>query len=390
LDTNGTDILKSEFSEEETHQFKSKVKSSLKPNKDIDSASTKKVPKVIDCAESTKSPNSSTQNVKPMIRVVDLTKIMNEDGYKPCLKYEVPELSTSVIEESLHSYKVNGVKKPLNGKNHSKWNLIEIEKLHNEYFSKCVQNHIVTIANILNIISICNEHFKEQLDQSTRKRSEVEKIKNICNARRLYERSNKILGAKLKNKFMGVTSSFKESEFDSAFIMFYLSIITVLRVLDHLKFGNFQELFEIVKKLLPESLINNEYNYPKFFSMFQSITFYSDCTNVLNVINDGRDIDRILVADRMPLYFLKTSNSLEYFKAVINAVTGDSNEDLSILIDDAIFKCYYYLKINDPVVASNVQNSNYNIPATKTVQSPIKSDEKIQYWFPPNQDGINS
>ena len=37
----------------------------------------------------------------------------------------------------------------------------------------------------------------------------------------------------------------------------------------------------------------------------------------------------------MSLFFLSTAIGQEYFQAVIDAVTGDSNEDLSLLIDNA-------------------------------------------------------
>jgi len=362
LDTNKIDISKLESREGETL---SKVKSSLNSNNEIASTSTEEVPMVIDCA--TESVNSSAENVKPKIWVKDFKEMINE--------------------LYLRSIKVNEAKPPVDDKNHVKWNLIEIEKLHNEYFNNSVQVNIVTIANILNVISNSNEYLKARLDESTKKRSEAEKIKYICDARRLHERYNKILETKLKNKFIDITSSFKESEFYSAFIMFFLSILNVLRVLDQTKFGHSQEFFEIVKQLLPESLINNECNHPNIFATFQSIAFYSDCMNVLSVINDSLDTDPG-VADRMPLYFLKTANSLEYFKAVINAVTSDSNEDLSLLIDNATFNCYYSSERTDPVVSSTVQHSNYNIPATETIQSPINSNETMHHWFlSKNQDG---
>ncbi|XP_016661575.1 uncharacterized protein LOC100574457 [Acyrthosiphon pisum] len=365
LDTNGIDILKLEFREGET-QFKSKVKSSLRPNNEISSANTKEVPTVIDCA--TESATSSAENVRPKIWVKDFKKMVDE-AY-------------------LSSNKTNETKPPVNGKNHVKWNLIEIETLHNEYFSKSVQVNIVTIANIINVISMSNEYLEAQLDESTEKRSEAEKIKYICDARRLHERYNRILETKLNKKCIDITSSFKKVDFYSAFIMFFLSILTVLRVLDQTKFGNnCQELFEIVKKLLPESLINNECNHPNIFATFQSKSFYSDCMNVLSVINDSRDTDPG-VTDRMPLYFLKTENSLGYFKAVINAVTSDSNEDLSLLIDNATFNCYYSSEHTDSVVLSTLQHSNYNTPVTETIQSPINSNEAMPHQsLSKNQEG---
>jgi len=317
LDTNGIDISNLEFREGGT-QFKSKAKSSLRPNNEIASTSTEEVVPIIDCA--TESANSSNGNARPKIWAKNISKMIDE-AY-------------------LCSNNVNEAKPPVNGKNHVKWNLIEIEKLHNEYFSKFVQVNIVTIANMLNVISMSNEYLKARLDESTTKKCEAEKIKYKRDARRLHKRCNTILENKLMTRFENITSSFKESEFYSAFIMFFLSIITVLRALNQTKFGNFcQELFEIVKKWLSESLMNNKCNDPNIFATFQSMAFYSDCMNVLSVINDSRDTDPG-VTDRMPLYFLKTENSLEHFKPVINALTSESNKDFSILIDEATFNCF--------------------------------------------------
>ncbi|KAL4088745.1 hypothetical protein QTP88_023829 [Uroleucon formosanum] len=381
LDTSGIDILKLEFREGET-QFKSKVESSSKPNKEIASIRTEEISMIIDCAS--ESENSSAETMRPKINVLDPRKMIRDDEYKPLTK-ELPEPSKMENKTYLSSNIVNGARPPLNGKNHVKLNLIKIEKIHKEYFKKPVQITIVTVANILNVISISNEYLQALMDESTKKKSEAEKIKYICYARQLYKGHNKILNMKLKKKVLDITSSFEGSEFYSAFVMFFLSILTVLRVLNRKKFGNVQDTFDIVKNVLLKILIKNKHNHPNIFSIFQSTTFHFDCTNILSVINDSHDNDPGIIY-RMPLYFLRAANGLKYFEGVIKAVTRDSDDNLSVLIENATFKCYYCSEILNPRVSSTVQHSNYNELTELTIHSPSvnKNAENIAKSDKPN------
>ncbi|KAL4143659.1 hypothetical protein QTP88_005969 [Uroleucon formosanum] len=404
LDTNGIDVLKLVLSREgETHKFKSQFKSALKSNKEMASTSTEEVPMVIDCDEVTESENSSTKNLKPRIWVIDVKKMMDEDNllrWKEMIlpdnkfkhptnglkKIVVAKPSTNGPKPSSNSTKVNGIKQPLNCKNQVKGNLIEIENLYKKYFSKSVQDTIVIIANILNIISMSNKHHKARMDESFKKKSEAEKLKERCDANRLHGRHKKILETKLKNNFITVVSSFEEPEFDSAFQMFFLSILTVLRVLDQPKFRK-GSIFKNLVLLLWNSLKNSDYNHPKVYNMFRSKAFRPDCIDLISLIEDSRDTDPG-VTDRMSLFFVSTVNSREYFQAVIDAVTSDSNEDLGVLIDNASSQCCIYSRFKDPVDSSSVQNSNDKTPVTQIIQSSNNSDEKIQHWFlTKNPDG---
>ncbi|XP_060872577.1 uncharacterized protein LOC132946544 isoform X2 [Metopolophium dirhodum] len=396
LETNGIDVLKLELSREsETLKFKSQFKSSLKTNKEIATTSAEEV----SMEESIESEKSSEKNVKSMIRVIDPRKMMDEKAYKMWMKnyhfgikpkhlrtdinnLSVAKLSTTRFQRSLHSNKVNGVKHPLNSKNHVRGNLIEIEKLYIKYFSKCVQDTIVTIANILNIISMSKKYHQNRIHESYKKGSEAEKLKEICDADRLHGKHKKILETKLKNNFICVISSFAESEFDSAFKMFFLSILTVLRVLDQPKFKK-GGIFKNLVILLWNSLKNGEFNHQfkqKMFSMFQSKTFRPDCINLISIIEDSRDTDPG-VTDRMTLFFVSTVYSREFFQPVIKAVTCDSNEDIELLIDNANFQCCINSKFKDPVDSSTVLHPKNKIPVPETIQSPINSDVTTQNWF---------
>lgn len=403
MNTNRIDVLKLVLSREgETDKFKSQFKSSLKPNKEIVSARIEDVPMEIDCDASTESANSSAISVRQRIFVIDPRKMMNDDKYllyvnvfaDNLFKHQTNGMKKSAIPVKLstngpkpsQSTKINGVKLPLNNKNNVKGNLIEIEKLYKKYFSKSVQDTIVTIANILNIISMSNKHHKARMDESFKKRSEAEKLKERCDANRLHARHKKILETKLKNNFINVVSSFAESEFESAFQMFFLSILTVLRVLDQPKFRK-GSIFKNLVLLLWNSLKNSEYNHPKIFSMFRSKAFRPDCIDLISLIEDSRDSDPG-VTDRMTLFFVSTVNSREYFQTVIDAVTSDSNEDLSLLIDNAAFQCCVNSKFKDPIDSTTEQHSNDKIPAPEAIQNPINSNETIQHWIlAKNPDG---
>jgi len=393
LDTNGIDVLKLVLSREgETHKFKSQFKSALKSNKEIASNNAEEVPIIIDCDEITESSNSSAKNLKPRIWVIDPKEMMDENNFIKWMKIvcpdnkskhstnglkklEVAKPSTNGPKLSSNSSKVNGIKHTSNGKNHEKGALIEIENVYKKYFTKSVQDTIVIIANILNIISMSNKHHKLRMDECFKKKSEAEKLKERCDANRLHGRHKKILETKLKNNFINVVSSFKEPEFDSAFQMFFLSILTVLRVLEQPRYRK-GSIFKNLVLLLWNSLKNSEYNHPKIYNMFRSKTFRPDCIDLISLIEDSRDTDPG-ITERMSLFFVSTVNSREYFQAVINAVTSDSNEDLAILIDDATFKCCINSKFKDPIDSLTVQHSNSKIPVTKTIQSSSKFKDPV-------------
>ncbi|CAI6376358.1 unnamed protein product [Macrosiphum euphorbiae] len=269
VDTNRIDVLKLViYRDGKTKKFKSQFKSSLKTNNENVTTSTEEV----SMEESIESEKSSEKNVRSMIRVVDLRKIMDEDNYKIWMKnvgiepkhlrtdikkLTAAKLSTTRYQPFLHNYKVNGVKHTLNGENLVRRNLIEIKKLYKKYFIKCVRDTIVIIANILNIILMSEKYCKARIDISSKKKNEALKLKERYDARKLNERHKKILVKKLKNNLICVISSFEESEFDLAFKMIFISILTVLQVLDKPNFKK-GRIFKKLVLLLLNSLKASE------------------------------------------------------------------------------------------------------------------------------------
>lgn len=107
------------------------------------------------------------------------------------------------------------------------------------------------------------------MDESFKKTSKAKKLKARCDANQLHERHHKILETKLTNNFEDIISFFAEPEFETTFQMVFLSILSVLRVLDQLNF-NKGRIFKNFVLLLWDSLKNSEYHHPKMFSMFGS------------------------------------------------------------------------------------------------------------------------
>jgi len=378
VDKNRIDVLKLVICRVgKTEKFKSQFKSPLKTNKEIDTTSTEEV----SMEESIESEKSSEKNVKSMIRIIDPKKMMDEDAYKMWMKnypfcilskhlrtnikkLSVAKLSTTRSQPSLHSNNT------LNAENLVRGNLIKIEKLYKKYFIKSVRDTIVIIANILNIILMSEKYYKARFDASFKKKNEFQKLKERCDAHRLHVRHKKILETKLKNNFKDVISSFEESEFDLAFQMFLLSILTVLRVLDQPNFkkGN---IFKKLVLLLIHSLKNSDYNHPQMFSLLGAKTLERNCITLISLIEDSRDIDSG-VTDRMSLFFVSVKNNRKYFQAVIDAVTSDSKEDLALLIDNATLQFSNNSMFKDPVNSTTV---------TETNQSTNNSYDMIQYWI---------
>jgi len=344
--------------------------------------------------------NSSDKNIK---LAVDPKKIINggDDYFKHIIAFEVPhitesfslneickhqkngmnelevtKLSTSRPETSLRSATVNEAIQTLNEKKSVILNLIEIEKLYEKYFNQFVYDTIVIIANIIIVILKSNEHHTERQLASSEKISKYQKLKERYDVDRFHERNNKILDIKLKKNFIDATSCFAESEFGSAFIMFILSILSVLQALDLQRFKR-EGVVQLIE-LLQKNLIISENDHPKIFSMLHSKTFDHDCMNVRRIIEDGLYTDPGVI-DQMPLYYVETISG-KYFQPVIDAVTtSDSNENLALLIDKAIFQCRINSGLKDPVDSLTVQQSNGNIPATQSIQSPINSDKTIKH-----------
>lgn len=372
VDRNGINVF--ELSRDcETNKCKSQLKSSLKPIKEIDS--TEDLPMEISCEESTKSENSSAKKVKPIIWVKDINKMMDSDQ---CIRWleminfiqKPNHLINGMKVVAGHKFSttrpiVNGVQQSLKVKKINREYLIKIEKLYKKYFFKSVNDTIVIIANIINIIEMSNQYHKERINKSFNKGTKAEIIKERYDAGLLNKRHKTILETKLKKNFKDVVSSFEESEFDLAFQLFFISILSVHKVLKQpkLKKGS---IFRSLVLLLNDSLENSE--YPKILSLIHSKTFRPNCIDLITQIKDSRVIDPGVI-NRMPLLFEPPKKSLEYFQAVIKDVNLDLKEDLEILIDNAASHCSINSIFKDRVDSSTV---------TETIQSPVNSDGTYQ------------
>lgn len=398
--------------EGETDTFKAKFKSALVNEKKDTSINVTDKPEPMEiiyeeCSKSveeTKSTEESPKSTEGSSKPTEESSMSIEESSDPPNKHVIGTIKVvsfkKLMDEEKHkAYCINflGIKPdpPINGKKipnnisvdttptynttvhvpEGNLSLSGVEKLYNKYFGKSVQDSIVIIANILNVISMSNKHHKVRMDESFKKKSEAEKLKERCDANRMHLRHKKVLESKLKKNFVDVISSFEESEFENTFQMFFLSILTVLRVLDQPKFKK-GSIFKNLVLLLWNSLKNSEFEHPKVFTMFRAKSFRPDCIDLISLIEDSRDNDPG-ITDRMALFFVSTVNSQEHFKSVIDAVTSDSNEDLGLLIDNASFQCRINSRFKDPI--------NYSLPQTKkaftSIQNTIRrGDDGVQHW----------
>lgn len=344
LDEKGPGVLKLVLSREgETDKFKSKFISS--PSFVNDNASTSSAEKTNaeDITKLTKSKNSLIGKIK----VRDPRTMIDE--------VNMGRFNSLFLEKKLPKAQRTGIKKFVIPSNYSpnmyiakrgNLSLTEIEDLYKKYFSKSIQDSIVIIANILNVISMSNKHHKSRMDESFKKRSEAEKLKERCDANRIHTRHKKVLEAKLKTTFNEVILTFSTEEFEPAFQMFFLSILTVLRVLDQPKFKR-GSIFKNLVLLLWNSLKSSEFEHARIFNMFRSKSFRPDCIDLISLIEDTRDNDPS-ITDRMALFFVSSVSSKDCFQCVINAVTGDSVEDLGQLIENAAQQLRSCSKFKEP------------------------------------------
>lgn len=418
--------------EGETDKFKSKFKSTLQVEENVSATSViESQPMEITCEEQSKSTEESSKSTEeslksteeplksteePLkskeesfksteeslgppnktmvgtIKVVNLNALMDEEKYKAyCANFlgikpdspkSVNGLKNVIVSSNVVMPSTNTTPPLCKTGNVVKENvssLAEIQILYNKYFSKSIQDSIVIIANILNIISMSNKHHKARMDESFKKKTEAEKLKERCDANRMHVRHKKVLEAKLKKNFVDVISSFEDSEFECTFQMFFLSILTVLRVLDQPKFKK-GSIFKNLVLLLWNSLKNTEFDHPKVFTMFRSKAFRPNCIDLISLIEDSRDSDPG-ITDRMALFFVSTVNSQEHFKYVISAVTSDSNEDLGILIDNASFQCRINSKFKDPThYTSSPMKKSINEKTLTSIQNTVMRDDGVQHW----------
>lgn len=256
----------------------------------------------------------------------------------------------------------------------------EIEKLYNKYFKKPVQDSIIIIANILNIIIICNKNYKSQMDKLFMKPNSSEKCTERLNAKNLHSMHTNNLETILKKHFIYIVSSIVNTEFELTIKMISLSILIIFIVLDHPKF-NITNIFKMLVFVLNKSLKNSEFEYPEFYSIINSDSFNSDCYGLLSLIESSRDKDPS-ITDRMAFFFVSTVNGQEYFKTVINAITSDSNEDIKLLIDNAELQYYVNSKFNAPLnysssIVKKCVTKNTPVTTVSNTAGLVNKDEQL-------------
>lgn len=220
-------------------------------------------------------------------------------------------------------------------------NKLNIINLYIKYFSKKVQDTIVVIADILIIIHSSEKYHKRQLDELFEKKNEDAILKCIRNKNRLHTIHYNILKSEFIASFLSVLTLFVESDFELAFKMFFLGILTILR--EHPKFKT-QNLFKNLVSLLCFCLESSDLKHSKSFAILNSESFRSDCIEIISIIEASED------DYQMKFFFTTSDNSWEYFQNVFDVIAGDSRGDLKILIKNALYLCHKNSKFKDPLV----------------------------------------
>lgn len=246
--------------------------------------------------------------------------------------------------------------------------MFEIEKIYNKYFRKTVQDSIAVIANILNMIIIVNKHFKLQMGECNMNSDLALKEKLRWNTSQVHAIHTNILETKLKKHFLNIITSIVDTEFELTIKMVIICILTIFRVLDHPVF-HISNILKMLVYIMSKSLKNSEFENPKFYSIINSESFCSDCYDLLKRIEDDRENDPGII-DHMALFFISTINGQEYFKAVTAAITSNSNEDISSLVNNAEVQYHVNSTFKDPLNYSSLKINNcINMPVTTVPNS---------------------
>lgn len=317
-------------------------------------------------------PNSPTNNIKKPVLPIKSSPSVHEQTVDLVRRSQrVPRQTVDVVKPSPrgHRQTVNGDTQSPNGIN------LQPEQLYTKYFTKFIQDNIVTIANILNIIGISNNYHKACMGKSSKENTKSKNLNKRFMTNQVHEKHRRSLEAKLKEYFSIVVTTFEDVEFDSIFTMFFLSIFTVLEDLDEPRLENETELKNLVF-LLWKSLKSSEFENTNVYKILVSKQFLPSCHDLKKRIEDISEIDPG-IKERMPLFFVLTFNSREHFQAVIHAVTHNYKKDLGILIDDASIAYRKKSKFKDPVALA-VRHSSDIIPVTsnQTIQLTVNKPRK--------------
>lgn len=351
-----------------TDQFKSQFKSLNSTEDNTLTIATEMESMNIMCERPTDSVNYSN-NLIGKITLRDPKTMMNEHNYKLFMEYfcnKKIKFSTETIKND-----ITLTESPINEKYlpavHKNIPIFEIEKIYSKYFRKTVQDSIIIIANILNTIIITNKHYKLQMGECNKNPDLAEKENLRSTTSQVHSIHTDILETKLKKHFMNILQSIIDTEFELTIQMVIVCILTVFRVLDHPVF-HVTDILNMLVCIISKSLKNSEFEYPKFYSIIDSKLFCSHCYDLLKRIEDSQENNPDII-DQMALFFISTVNGQEYFKTVTAAITSNSNEDISSLVNNAEVEYHVNSKFKEPLnYSSLIINNCINMPVTTVLK----------------------
>lgn len=303
-------------------------------NESTNSAITKM--KIV-CDEPLKTIKSTTPEIS-LVYCCNISKLMDASNLEKY--YEAFELSNNISKMIEKDENKIAVSNPINlitkcMKQTKYTSIIEIENLYQKYFYKSVKDNIVIIANILNIILLCNEQHIERLKPVNRKQSVV-KFKNRCDMM-IFFKHKSILECEFNKYFRDIISGFVNSEVELGFKMLFMSVLSVhKRLVQSTLNKNFKR--DIYYKnqilLLWNTLKKSGFENDKVFNMINSNSFFSDCIDLINLIEDSQPSDPS-ITHRLSLFFVTLAHTKSYFQLVIDAL-GNTLQDIALLLNVAV------------------------------------------------------
>lgn len=314
----------------------------------------------------------ASENLIGKIRVVDIAKLV---GNK---KQESNQRNSSVKNNECLT-RSNIVQRPTI---HTSLSLNYFESLYNKYFSGAFKDSIFIIASILNVITSANIHHKERMDSALKIKNETQRQKLRYNANKMRDEHKKILELKFKDIFQNIVSTFEDTDFERAFQLFFLSILTIIQLLDQPKL-NAKNVFKNVWLLLNCTLKSINFENRKVYDILKSKRFRADCTEIITLIEDCREVDPS-VTRRLSVFFLSTVKC-NAFKSVIHAVTHDS-DDLESYLEEAVNNSRIFSKsksTENHCAASVVSRHQDSKTLIKTTDRNSFKDEKtiLKNWI---------
>lgn len=234
----------------------------------------------------------------------------------------------------------------------------QIEELFKKYFFKSNLDVAFIIANILNVLSLSEKHYKlkcgDELEEATKAEKKRERYLND----KIYSYHKKVLRTKLTTYFNLVVNCFTNEDIKLAFTMFFVIIISILRTVEMQRF-NTSTFFIHTALLLKNNLEYIKLENPGISLMLNIDILRTDCINLIKLLETTLEKDPLL-PERLPVFFVCSVSRKYCFSEVIHAIVGDITEQLELLLENAADQLRSYSAFDVPQNITSPENTTNN------------------------------